>query len=241
MTELAKVNETDAMPIDPMVSMIERMIMAPDVPVDKITALLDMRERQMNKEAEQAFNAAFAAAMAEMPDVPRSGKNKHSGQVYSKLEDLIRTTRAILSGHGLSLNWQSQITGNEVTVTAFVRHSLGHQISTTLSGPKDNGKQMNALQGGGSAETYLKRYTGFAILGLASGDEIDNDGIQSSAATISADQFLELQDMIERAGLPEKVVLDAERIDSLEAMPAAKFAGVKSNLQANIRKKESAQ
>ena len=35
---------------------------------------------------------------------------------------------------------------------------------------------MNALQGGGSTETYLKRYTGFAILGVSSGDEADDDG-----------------------------------------------------------------
>ena len=33
---------------------------------------------------------------------------------------------------------------------------------------------MNALQGGGSTETYLKRYTGFSILGLSSGDEVED-------------------------------------------------------------------
>lgn len=167
---------------DNMVSMIERVAMDPNLPIDRLTALMDMRERQMDKEAEQVFNQAFAAAMAEMPDIPKSGLNKHSGQKYSTLDDLIRTTRPVLARHGLSLNWQTSVAGNDYSVTAIVRHAMGHSIETTLNGARDTGKQMNALQGGGSTETYLKRYTGFSILGLSSGDEVEDDGRASGKA-----------------------------------------------------------
>ena len=81
MTNLAKIytsTQGHQLPADPMVSMIERVAMDPSLPVERLTALMDMRERQLNKEAEQVFNQAFAAAMAEMPDVPKSGKNNHS-------------------------------------------------------------------------------------------------------------------------------------------------------------------
>ena len=199
MNEVTKIAPTVAstLPADPMVSMIERVAMDPNIPLDRMTALMDMRERQMNKEAEQVFNQAFAAAMAEMRDVPKNGLNKHTGQKYSTLDDLIRTTRPVLAGHGLSLNWQTSINANEISVTAIVRHAMGHSIQTTLAGPRDTGKQMNTLQGGGSTETYLKRYSGFSILGLSSGDEVEDDGQGKGTETINAEQFVILRDLIE--------------------------------------------
>lgn len=240
MTELATTTENDFTPAtnsrDPMVSMIERVAMDPGLPIERLTALMDMRERQMNKEAEQVFNQAFAAAMAEMPDVPRSGKNKHSGQRYSTLDDLIRTTRPVLARHGLSLNWQTTINGNEINVTAIVRHAMGHSIQTTLSGPRDTGKQMNVLQGGGSTETYLKRYSGFSLLGLSSGDEVDDDGASNSEETITAEQFIILRDLIEETGTDEaKFHLahghrDPENAD-LQFFPARLFQTAKDQLE----------
>lgn len=244
MTEITKADHVESLAIaDPMVSMIERVALNPDLPIERLTALMDMRERQMDKEAEQVFNQAFAAAMAEMPDVPKSGHNKHSGQRYSTLDDLIRTTRPVLARHGLSLNWQTTISGNEYSVTAIVRHAMGHSIQTTLSGARDNGKQMNALQGGGSTETYLKRYTGFSILGLSSGDEIDDDGGASSAPkNITADQAAELRKLIEETGTDEIKFHRAyghkqpEEAD-LALFPADLFERAKAQL---LRKKDDA-
>lgn len=237
------VNPDSIQPADQLVSLIERAVMTPDLPIERLTALMDMQERQLNKQAEQSFNQAFAAAMAEMPDVPKNGKNNHSKQRYSTLDDLIRTTRPVLARHGLSLNWQTSANGNEYAVTAIVRHSLGHSIQTTLTGARDNGKQMNALQGGGSTETYLKRYTGFSILGLSSGDEVENDGAgQGAPQTIDADQFIILRDLIEDTGTDEKKFhlahghRDPENAD-LHQFPAHLFAKAVEQL---MRKKEAA-
>lgn len=235
MTNVAKIEDTTQaqLPADPMLSMIERIAMDPGLPVERLTALLDMRERQMNKEAEQVFNRAFAAAMAEMPDVPRSGKNNHSGQKYSTLDDLIRTTRPVLARHGLSLNWQTGIDGNEISVTAIVRHEQGHSIQTTLTGARDTGRQMNALQGGGSTQTYLKRYSGFGILGLSSGDEVDDDG--QGAETINADQYIELRNLLEESGMDEAkfhLAFGARNPEDadLHQFPAKRFEEAKKRL-----------
>ena len=239
MTNVAKIEATaqeTLLPSDPVVSMIERVIMNPELPVDRITALMDMRERQMNKEAEQAFNQAFSAAMAEMPDVPRNGKNNHSGQKYSTLDDLIRTARPVLARHGLSLNWQTNANGNEYSVTAIVRHAMGHSIQTTLTGARDTGKQMNVLQGGGSTETYLKRYTGFSILGTSSGDEVEDDGRGATDPSISADQFVILRDLMEETKTDETKFhrahghKDPENAD-LHQFPARLFNSAKAQLE----------
>ena len=227
---------------DPMVRMIERVAMQPDMPIERLNALMDMRERQMNKEAEQVFNAAFAAAMAEMPDVKRSGNNKHLGNRYSTLDDLIRATRPVLSRHGLSLNWQTEIDGQAIIVTAIVRHAQGHSIKTTLSGPRDNGQQMNALQGGGSTETYLKRYTGFALLGLSSGDEKDDDGRAAEAVkVINADQYQTLQGLIEQAEADEAKMLQWLKAEALEELTFKQFDTAVSMLRKKIAQKGGAQ
>lgn len=186
---------------DPMLAMIERVLVNPDLPMERLDKMLDLRERQMNKEAEQEFNRAFAAAMAEMPIVQRTSRNNHLNRNYASLDDLIRAARPALSKHGLSLNWEVSVSDGGIKVTAIVRHSSGHFISTSDEAARDKSGSMNVLQGGGSTQTYLKRYTGFAILGMASGDEQDDDGNKSDAAEpISAEQYQELISAIEAKG-----------------------------------------
>lgn len=221
-----------AAPADPMMEMLERVIMTPDLPMERVMAMMDVQERQMNKVAEQAFNEAFSKAMAQMPNVPRSGKG-HTGP-YSTLDDLIRTTRPALSANGLSLNWETSIDGNTIWVKAVVRHALGHSISTALTGERDTNKTMNDLQGGGSTQTYLKRYTGFAILGLSSGDEIDDDGRSAGIKLISAAQFQELTELMEQAGVDEKTVCTAANIQILPELPAGVFEKIANKLRKTI-------
>lgn len=225
---------------NPILDLIEKVVTAPDLPIERLEVLMNMQERQMAKQAEQAFNVAFAAAMAEMPDIPKSGKNNHSKQTYSTLDDLIRTTRPVLARHGLSLNWEKGFEESDILVTAVVRHSMGHSIRTTDKGQRDSGKQMNHLQGGGSTETYLKRYTGFSILGLSSGDVADDDGRGANTTPINADQFRELRDLIEQAGITDDVVCTAEGIGELHELPAAKFEMVKGKMQTTIENKRKA-
>lgn len=225
MTNLAKITPAADAPhqADPLLAVIERVVIDPELDMDRLSALLDVRERQLNKEAEQAFNAAFAAAMANMPDVPKSGKNKHTEQRYSTLDDLIRTTRPVLSEHGLSLNWETGILDDgRIRVKAIVRHALGHQISTEQAGARDSGKAMNNLQGGGSTETYLKRYSGFALLGLASGDEAEDDG-QGANQRITEDQFRALRDQIEATGADEDRLCKYFKVERISELPAASY------------------
>lgn len=237
MTDIKKYQTPPEPQTDPMLSMIERVLTMPDIPMDRITAMMDARERQMNKEAEQAFNAAFAAAMADMPEVRRTGENKHLGRKYATLDDLIRAARPILSQHGLSLNWQTGIDGDAIWVRAIVRHAIGHHIETEQRGPRDKSGSMNLLQGGGSTETYLKRYTGFAILGLSSGDEVDDDGI---GGTISAEQFQALRDLIEAAGADEDKLCAVYKIEHLGELPLAKYADADKKLRLKLAQKGGA-
>lgn len=240
--DLAHVETQDAapmLPVDPMVSLLEKVLLSPDLPLERVQAAMDMQERQLAKQAEQLFNQAFAAAMAEMPDVKRTGENKHLKRNYATLDDLIRTARPVLANHGLSLNWQGREDADRIIVKAVLRHAMGHSIEDERSGPRDKSGSMNALQGGGSTETYLKRYTGFAILGLSSGDEIDDDGRGASGGSITEEQFLELRDLTERAKVTDEMFCQANKVAAMPELPAAKFEGVKKTLLARIAKIEA--
>lgn len=185
MNAITKHDDQAPVHADPMIGMIERIMSNPEMPIERVNALMDLRERQMDKEAEQEFNRSFAAAMAEMPMVKRTGKNVHLKRNYATLDDLIAASRPVLAKHGLSLNWQTGIDGDQIWVRAIVRHASGHQISTEERGARDKSGSMNVLQGGGSTQTYLKRYTGFAILGMASGDEVDDDGASAGQSRVT--------------------------------------------------------
>ncbi|WP_052272274.1 ERF family protein [Leisingera sp. ANG-M7] len=237
MNQVAHVEPQEAaLPADPMVCMIERVVMNPDLPMERVQAMFDLRERQLAKEAEQAFNAAFAAAMAEMPDIPKSGENKHLKRKYSTLDDLIRTARPVLAKHGLSLNWQPEISGDQISMRAIVRHSLGHSIEAIDTAPRDKSGSMNHIQGGGSTQTYLKRFTGFAILGLSSGDETDDDGQAAGRGEpINAGQYDELCQLIKEAGITEEIVCTAEKLSALHDLPAQHFSRVAGRLRQTIK------
>lgn len=236
MNALTKHEQDDRQIIDPMIAMIERIATSPDLPIERMTAIMDLRERQMNKEAEQEFNRAFASAMAEMPAVKRTGFNPHLKRPYATLDDLINTTRPVLARHGLSLNWQTGVDGDQIWVKAIVRHASGHQISTEERGARDKSGSMNLLQGGGSTQTYLKRYSGFAILGMAAGDEQDDDGKAGNAGErITSDQFKSLRDKIDAAKADPVKFAQHMGVDHLEELPAAKFKAAMSALDAKVR------
>ena len=54
---------------------------------------------------------------------------------------------------------------------------------------------------------------------------------------ISADQWQELRDLIEQAGIDEKVVLDAAKVSALDFLPARDFPSIKKRLEKTIATK----
>ena len=255
MSEVAKITdqsikqspELSAPHDNPVMTLLERVLLDPNLPIERVTAIMDMQERQMNKMAEQAFNSAFAAAMADMTSMRKSG-NSNTG-CYSTLDDLVSASRPALSKHGLALNWKSTTDGNVMTVTAIIRHKEGWREENSKSANIDAGKgpssTMNAIQASGSTETYLKRYTGFGILGMSSQDHED-DGASSASkndlSTINEQQFLELKDLLEKANLDEETFLKAWNANPgavLAEFPAAWFNQAKQRLNKRISAMEA--
>lgn len=138
--------------------------------------LLRFRDKEEAREAERAFNAAFAKAMTEMPPIPKDAKatRGNAGTFwYSKLETILGKAQPVLGRHGLHLGFSVEPAGDKgVKVCAIVRHAGGHSIREGLASPIVSFSPANTpLQNLEGTCTALKRTLAMSILGLAVGGE----------------------------------------------------------------------
>lgn len=149
------------------------------VPLEKVEQMLDLQERWERREAEKAYNVAFAAFKAEAVRIIKGREVTQgplSGKSYAELHDVVDAVTPALSKHGLSTSWK--LTKDEaqwIEVTCTLKHVHGHSESVSMGGPPDTGGAKNVLQARASTKTYLERYTLKSICGVAEGGE-DNDG-----------------------------------------------------------------
>lgn len=170
--ELAKV-ET----LDPMVSMLERLATNPAVDVDKLRQLIDMQERVLNREAEAAFNAAFAVMQGDIPTIEEKASTDKG--TYAPLEDIIEVVRPILKEHGFSLSFKTDWPdGGKVKVTGILTHRAGHARESLFIAGADTSGSKNAIQALGSSVQYGRRYVTKDLLCIVTRDE-DDDGASS--------------------------------------------------------------
>jgi len=222
---------------DPMVSMIERIAMSPDLPIDRLERMMDMKERMDAKEAEQQFNTAFAQASAEFPAIPMNGEG-HNRKPYAKHSDIVKYTRPTLAKHGLSLSWDTVVKDGSVIVTAILSHIGGHARRTEMILPADTSGSKNAVQAVGSTQTYGMRYSAQAILGLSLGEDVDDDA-QSLNERITPDQAQGLRDLITETGSDEAKLCAFFKVQRLEDLPGKIYPRADAMLRA--KKKEAAQ
>lgn len=236
-----------------LVAVIERVAMDPTVPLDRLERLLVMKEKLDAQEARRAFDRAMADAKAEIPVIVKNRRVRYDSKDgksstdyrHEDLAGIAEVIDPILGRHGLSYRYRTeQGEGGRITVTCIISHRDGYSEETSLSGSPDQSGQKNNFQAVGSAVTYLQRYTLKAALGLASAhdDDAKAAGPETAApAVISPDQFnalFNLTEVIRETGydvLP--VLLEAERIEHLDDLPAARFAEVNRKLKETAAKR----
>ncbi len=215
---------------------IERAASNPQVDIDKLERLLQMRERMEAQGAKAAYSAALSQMQPELPTITERGEIKNnSGNVMSRYalwEDVVAAITPILSKYGFAISFRTGNTDKGVTVTGVLSHSAGHSEETSLTLPIDTSGAKNAVQSVGSSTSYGKRYTAAALLNLRTGD-VDDDGRRGgSAATISDEQVIQLTEMIDSYGIDKKAFLKYLKVESLDAIAATNFESVVKAIKA---------
>lgn len=199
-----------------------------------------MRERDAY-EARKAFEAAMAAAAAEMPtivkDVSVDFTSSRTGQRTAyKHEDLgrmLELVRPVLAKHGLSVRWRTEVAENSrIKVTCRVVHAAGHYEENSLPGAPDESGQKNPMQAMGSGLSYLQRYTFRASIGLAASRDDDarstGEPIIDRNATITPEQVEQIDALcgaIEDDRVRDKVLARCE-VQLLQEIRAIDFKRV---------------
>lgn len=242
-TQQIQTVEADVLPMErednaitPM-TMLDRAV-STGAPIETLEKLMGLQERWEANQARKAFDAAMAAAKAEIPTI---GKNREvdftssKGRTHYRHEDLSEIARVvtpILARHGLSYRYRTASPVNEpVTVTCIISHRDGHSEENTLSAGRDDSGNKNHIQGVGSTITYLQRYTLKAALGLAASDDDDAKRAEEPGP-ISSEQLTALRSLAEDVGADLARFCTYLRIEALPDLPANKFDSAMKALEA---------
>lgn len=161
--------------------MFERLATNPQVNPESLKALLDVRERMLDREAEGAFNAAFIAMRPKLPTIVE--RKQGDKWKYAPREDIVEIVTPILHEFHFSLSHETDWTpdGSQAIVVALLTHVQGHTRRSKFMSPADNSGSKNAVQGRGSAIEYGKRYTTEDVLGLVTRDMDTNGALPKQA------------------------------------------------------------
>ena len=211
---------------------IERAASDPGVDVGKMKALLDMHEHVLERNAESAFNAAFAEMQSEMPEIDEAGQIKVGEQVRSKyalFEDINKVVKPILQKHGFAVMFKTPKGESGVTVEGVLMHREGHRESTSMTLEADTSGSKNGVQAIGSSVSYAKRYILTGLLNITTRGQ-DDDGRRAGTKPIDAKQvadLLSLADEVKKTGETKKDVVNAfcayVKIDKIENLPATMY------------------
>lgn len=224
-----------------MISMIERVALDPNASIDKLERMLAMKERMDAAAAERAFNDAFAKCQREIPTVLRNKRNTQTNSNYADLAAIEAAVMPTVNAHGFSVRFfptASPLEGH-YGVDCVLSHDGGHSEKHHADVPSDGAgmkgtANKTATHAFGSTMSYGRRYLLCMIWNIATAD---NDGNSNDRQkTITSDQFVELQGLIEASGADLPKFLLAYGAESLEEFPLAKLTHAKSMLEKKAAK-----
>jgi len=144
-----------------MLAIIESAAINPDVDVHKMSALLDMQERIMDKQAEAAFNQDLMDMQVKMPIINRNGiveypvdKNKPDGEKkeafrFASYDVIYKEIKPLLDEYGFCVSFTSEAKeGGGATIIGTLLHRQGHKrdaaipVALDTSGGKNNVQAM---------------------------------------------------------------------------------------------------
>jgi hypothetical protein len=200
--------------------------------IEMIEKLMGLQERWEANQARKSFDAAIAAAKAEIPVIAKNATG-HNSKKYANFAAIASTIDPIISKHGLSYRFRTS-QGDRISVTCVLSHRDGHSEETTLSGPADNSGNKNAIQSIGSTLTYLQRYSLVQMLGLAAADDDDGKAANAGAA-ITENQVAELVALADEVGADKAKFCRYFKVESFADIPAARYNAAVDALQAKRR------
>jgi len=192
--------------------------------------MMVLQEKFERREAEKAFYKAMAEFKKHPPKIFKdrhvdytSKSGTRTQYDHASLANIVELICTELSKHGLSADWDQKQDNNQLTVTCYMTHELGFSKRTSLTAPPDTSGGKNGIQGLGSTNSYLQRYTLLSLTGLATHDQ-DNDGaVFEPVPCITVDQATEITDLLKEVKGNEKMFVKNFNVETIEAIPGTQY------------------
>lgn len=113
------------------------------------------------------ITAALAKAQGEITNPSKDSQNPHFRNFYADLTSGINAIRGALTKHGLAYLQATRLDGDIFMVDTRISHASGQWIESEYPACKFPAKPQEV----GSALTYARRYSLFAIVGIAGEDD----------------------------------------------------------------------
>lgn len=222
----------------PMISMIERIAMDPNIPLDRLEKMLDMKERMEDRaradeerQAKKAYFAAMSKCQAELPVVIKNQDNSHTRSKYADLAAIEKQAMPIIHQHGFAISFQPDGYNEkgELRICWEISHSEGHSRNGVGEIPVDGagaqGKvNKTGTQAFGSTATYGRRYLLCMLFNISTGDDQDGNNQPAVPELINAEQLATIRRLIDETETDIAKFCELGKIDALPDMPAKDFA-----------------
>ena len=223
-----------------LLGLIERAAADPGVDLDLMERMYAMYARAAARSAKSAYLDALMAAKAALPRVIKAGtasyKDKNSGEdkaafKYARWEQVVGQIEPVLAANNLMLTFTTeQQTGDRVAITGVLSHRDGHSERAQMALGCDASGGKNNAQGWGSAISYGKRYTAFALLNLVGHDDKDTDGAPPPADTTEPLKVLKALVVEHKADVGR--ICEHFSVESLDDLSGPQIAKVITGLKA---------
>jgi ERF superfamily len=204
--------------------MLERAL-ASGASIEILERLMVLQERHSAAQAKREFDAAFAAAKAEIKPIVRNQAIMHGDKFIANYADMAAVTDGvdpILAKNNLSYSFEPDVAlDGQIVVTCVLSHPSGHEKRYRLPAPKDTTGAKNAIQAIGSSLTYLSRYTLCLAMGIAMKD--DDGRAAGVGQLISNDDAKHLIEKMNACGLGQVRFCRAMKIASVSELPLARY------------------
>ena len=176
---------------------------------------------------------------------PKSQYNQFGGYYYRSQEDILEALKPLLKKHKCFLTISDDIVliGDRFYVKAIARltNSEGQFVeNTAFAREPERKKGMDEAQITGATSSYARKY---ALNGLfAIDDTKDADATNThqeedqAEEVVTADQVLELEALIEKAGVDRQKFMEYFGIQKLEDMPAKSYGPAIAILKKKLEK-----
>lgn len=232
---------------DPFVSMVERIVTDPSVPIERLERVLAMKERMEDRarededrRARKAYFDAMAKCQAELPIVTKNRQNTHTRSTYADLAAIEAQAMPIIHKHGFATSfWPAGYSEKgEQRIKWRITHSAGHSESDIADIPVDNAGSQGKVnktgtQAFGSTTSYGRRYLTCMLFNISTAD---NDGNRVDTGLLTADQIADLRSKIMDANADLPKFLDKFQIERIDDMPPGQFKRAMALLDAKIAK-----